>query len=744
MASTLACGFAKPQASFDSNPLTTPLNEETLMPCRYILTFSIFIAVAVSHASAQDDLNARLEKMVKEAVKKASGSVVQIVTQGGSDVVVTDPKKGTIFRKALGPTTGVIVGSDGYIITSTYNFINNPTTILVNLPDRTEPLIARKVANDKSRMLTLIKVDASALPVPPAVPKKDMQEGQWSIALGRTLDAKRGAPPSISLGVISARNRIWGKAIQTDAKVSPINYGGPLVDIYGNVQGIIIPASPFVEDVTAGFEWYDSGIGFAVPMEDVYAALPRLKLGKDLERGTLGINLKNQDLYAAVPEISGVLKGSTADRAKLQAGDIITEIDGQPITRLAQLKQILGAKYEGDKISLKFKRGIEEKSADDLVLLSTALVAAHPYMGVLPMRDDPALGMEIRYVFPGSPADTAGLKAGDRIVQFGGPSGNLFPFTGLKRGRAQLAEWLNGQVPGADVRVEVRRKDGGKTETVTLTLDQIPGSRPATDATVPEKLPQPASVKKGLAPLEQLNPAAKVPMVVDPKAKPDSGKPPKAGEPKAANAETGTFKRTTADGQNTYWVHVPKAYDANIAHALVVWLHPPGKFKEEDVDEFVDQWEEFAKDQHMILLMPLTLADSGWVPSDAAFVAEAMNAVIKDYAIDRSRVVTHGMGVGGQMAIYLGFTERDLVRGVATIGAVVTQVVGNARDKRLSFYLAGGAVDPVIKSIAESRVKLAEKSYPVIYREIPNRGREYFDELQLREVARWIDMLDRL
>jgi predicted esterase len=162
------------------------------------------------------------------------------------------------------------------------------------------------------------------------------------------------------------------------------------------------------------------------------------------------------------------------------------------------------------------------------------------------------------------------------------------------------------------------------------------------------------------------------------------------------------------------------------------------------VDDFVDLWEDFCRDNHLILLMPLTAHDSGWIPSDAAFVAEAMNAIAKDYAVDRQRIVTHGMGVGGQMAIYLGFTERDLVRGVATTGAVVTQVIGGPRDKRLSFYLAGGSVDPVIKSITESRAKLNAKNYPVIFREIPNRGREYLEEAQLREVVRWIDMLDRL
>ena len=86
--------------------------------------------------------------------------------------------------------------------------------------------------------------------------------------------------PSVSVGIVSALDRIWGKAIQTDAKVSPTNYGGPLVDLQGRVQGVLVPASPQAEGETAGFEWYDSGIGFAIPLEDVYAVLPRLQAGQ--------------------------------------------------------------------------------------------------------------------------------------------------------------------------------------------------------------------------------------------------------------------------------------------------------------------------------------------------------------------------------------------------------------------------------------------------------------------------------
>src|SRR5262249_43235839 len=159
-------------------------------------------------------LNDLYEKAGKDAAKMVGPSVVQIQTQGGSDMVVTSPK-GPVFRKALGPTTGVVVDPDGYIISSAFNFINNPTNIIVAVPGHAEPFLAKKIATDKSRMLTLLKIEKTGLPVPKFVPVKEMKVGQSSFALGRTLDLKaldisREHPPSISFGIISALNRIWG------------------------------------------------------------------------------------------------------------------------------------------------------------------------------------------------------------------------------------------------------------------------------------------------------------------------------------------------------------------------------------------------------------------------------------------------------------------------------------------------------------------------------------------------------
>src|ERR1019366_10334349 len=102
------------------------------MPRRFFFLTMLTLSLAASALHAQEDLNDLLEKMTKDAARKAAPSVVQIETRGGADIVVAGPK-GQVFRKALGPTTGVVVGADGYVITSAFNFLKSPTTILVRV-----------------------------------------------------------------------------------------------------------------------------------------------------------------------------------------------------------------------------------------------------------------------------------------------------------------------------------------------------------------------------------------------------------------------------------------------------------------------------------------------------------------------------------------------------------------------------------------------------------------------------------
>lgn len=692
------------------------------------LSFLALLGLALTAAVVRADLNEDYETVTREAVAKAAPSVVQIVTQGGTDLIVTDAK-GPAFRKALGPTTGLILSADGYIISSAFNFINEPKTILIEVPGRKEKFLAKKVATDKSRMLTLLKIEAKDLPVLEAVPKKELAVGQLSLALGRTLDVDQNNPPSVSVGIISALNRVWGRCLQTDAHTSPTNYGGPLIDVRGRVQGIIIPASPRGTDETAGFEWYDSGIGFAVPMHDVLAVLPKLKEGKDLKRGLLGVQMP-ADIYGSEPVVNGVSPNSAAAKAGLQKGDVLTEVEGQPVVSMAQVLHILGPKYEGDTIALKYRRGGKETVIKALELVGDLTMVANAYLGILPLRDDPKLGVEIRHVFPDSPAAKSGLKTGDRIVKYG-QGERLQPFSGKQRGQNELRSFLNSVQPAADIKLEVTRKDG-KTETVAVKLAALPGTGKDDKAELPDNVPDMASAKKAQAPLEQAGKKGGAPRKDD-----------KDGAKKDA-VETGLLKHTTANGNQSYYVHVHENYDPNVAQALLIWLHPPGKNKEADIQSLSEAWNELCKERHILIVAPLTDSENGWVPSDSRAVQEVIRDVLGRYTVDENRIVAHGMGVGGQMAIYLGFHARDLVRGVATTGAVATGVKDNIPTQRLAFFLVAGDRDPLAKAIADSVDDLRQHKLPVHYRAIMGQGRQYLTEEVLGELVRWIDILDRL
>ncbi|MBL8797998.1 MAG: PDZ domain-containing protein [Planctomycetia bacterium] len=687
-----------------------------MQPRAYLLSLAAvaFLAGGLRSARAQEDINDLYEKAAKAAVAKVAPSVVQIETTGGTDMIAVG-KQGMQVRKGVGPTTGVIVSGDGYVISSAFNFVNKPTAIFVTVPSHKERYVAKVVANDQTRMLTLLKIEANGLAVPQAAPVKDFKIGQTALALGRTLeradDRELTGLPSVSVGVLSALHRIWGKAVQTDAKVSPVNYGGPLVDITGKVIGILVPASPNDEGATAGLEWYDSGIGFAIPLEDINGALPRLRQGTDLRRGLLGITMQGGDKYALPATVSTVAPDSAAQKAGLKPGDEIIEVDGKPVQSQAQLLHATGGKYEGDTVNLKLKRGNETVEIKDMKLAGSLTAFPHAFLGVVPLRDDPDAGEEIRYVYPKSPADAAGLKSGDRITKIGLGAGPLQPFNG----RDQLTARLNTLQPATEVKLEVIRKADKKTETVTVKLGAL------VDA-LPDKLPELATMKRALE-------------------APKGGKAPPKQDKKA---ETGMLKRTNQTRDHEYFMYVPETYDPNVSHALLLWLHPVGKGKDKDLEDFQAAWKDICIDHNIILVMPKSDNENGWLGSESEAVVGIVQDVLGQYTIDRQRVVAHGMGIGGQMAYYLGFTARDLIRGVAATGAVMTSPVKETiPNQRLQFFVVAGGKDPLAKDIQESKNKLTTAKFSVVYREIPEMGHQYLDAKTLDDLVKWLDSLDR-
>ncbi|MGL6075752.1 MAG: PDZ domain-containing protein [Fimbriiglobus sp.] len=678
------------------------------------------------------DVNEANEKAMKAASEKVAPFIVKIETAGGREVI--GPAGPAAVRKGTGPTTGLIVAADGFIISSAFNFADKPSDIFVTVPGKPR-LVAKIVANDTTRMLTLLKVEAKDLPVPTAFPKKDLQIGQWSLALGRALDPDIGDAPSMSAGIISALGRIFGKTIQTDAKVSPVNYGGPLVAIDGRVMGVLVPASPRGETETTGVEWYDSGIGFAIPLEDVFAVLPKLKAGQDLKRGLMGITAKVQEDTYNLPAIIGAIsKDSAAEKAGLKSGDQVIELAGLPIANFSQVQHALGPKYAGDVLVVKVLRDGKEMTFDKVTLTAAVTSFAAPYLGVLPLRDDPEPGVEIRYVYPKSPAEVGGLKAGDRIMKTmpqGLPPGAEAP---PLAGRDSLAALVNAMPAGTELKFEVKRPGSDKALSLTVKLGTA-------NDDLPTAIPVPSSAKRALE--APKTPGPKLPKKEP--AKKEEKKDDKPAEEKKPEAiETGLLQRTNPAAGREYFVYVPENYDKNVAHGIIFWLHraKPGAKEGEDLKAI---FADFCEKHHFILVGPKSKNAEGWLPSETEEILQDLRTVIGTYTIDRSRVVAHGMGVGGQMAFYLGFNARDLIRGVATTGAALgTQPKEPVPGQPLAFFIVGGEQDPLIKTIAEAKPRLTEKKYPVIYRQLKDFGKEYLFDTTLEELKLWLDSLDKI
>ncbi|MCH8146861.1 MAG: trypsin-like peptidase domain-containing protein [Planctomycetes bacterium] len=256
---------------------------------------------------------------------------------------------GSRFVVSDGPTTGLVYRSDGYILSSSFNFVREPVLISVTLGDGRR-LAADLVARDQVRKIALLKVDATDLPEPEWVDPEQVSVGQWAIALGLGFGGDR---PSVTIGIVSALHRMKHNAIQTDAKLSPANYGGPLCDIHGRIMGLSVPMAQRPGEL-AGVEMYDSGIGFAVPKNRVDAIAEHLMTGHSFYRGWLGMQSDPHGSDGA--KIVKIASPSPLEEAGVQVGDVIVRAEGKPIRNLGQLVQAIYMLPAGETVHLGLER----------------------------------------------------------------------------------------------------------------------------------------------------------------------------------------------------------------------------------------------------------------------------------------------------------------------------------------------------------------------------------------------------
>ena len=627
-----------------------------------------------------DELETREQKAFQAAVAKVAPSVVRIETVGGLERV-----QGVLF--GTGPTTALVVDGQGYVVSSAFNFLNRPASILVRLPDGARKP-AELIATDHSRMLVLLKIHADEpLPVAAIAPQSEMRVGQWAIAVGRTFEAEK---PNLTVGILSALDRIWGKAIQTDAIVSPNNYGGPLVDIRGRVLGVIVPLSPQSADEVAGVEWYDSGIGFAIPAEHIQKILPRLKQGEDLYPGLLGIS------FAGSPQtgpavIAACHPNSPAAKAGLKTGDKIAEIEGRKIRRAIEVKSEISRRYAGDTIHVVVLRD-EKRMERALELVAKLEPYQHAFLGVLPLRAGAdKSGVAVRYVYPGSPAADAGIAPGDVLVSMAGK-----PIADA----AGLRERLSESTPEQQIEVEIRR--AGRPQQLKL---------------------QPGRLPEGLPPAEL------------PPARPEL----KAFE--RQRPEVGTVSLKIPELTNDIWAYVPEGYRPDVPHGVVVWLHAPGGF---DQHELLARWRALCDRFDLILLAPKAADPQRWEPMELELVDRLLDKVSATYNVDRARIVVSGQQGGGTMAYLAAFRNRELVRAVAAVDAVpLGRPPDNDPLHRLAVYTTTAKKSGNVRSIEQTVSKLREMKIPVTVKDLGENPRDLKAD-ELAELARWIDMLDRI
>ena len=302
---------------------------------------------------------------VSDAVQTAARHLVRIETIGGHE------KVGSEFARE-GTSTGILLDHEGYVLTAAFNFLHEPAAILLVLPDGTKK-VGEKIATDRLRMLTLLKANdfaGSETKMLSMRSKSSLRNGEHCIAVGKVFSAE----PNIALGIISGTDRVWGKAIQTDAAIGPNNYGGLLIDIEGNALGIPVPLSMNSPNVTAGAEMYDAGVGMAIPWEDAMALLPKLKGGQDLFPGSVGFGFNDNQTFVGEPMIAGVQPGSPAAKAGLKAGDRIVRIDGVPTLSALDVTKNLRLRYADETLTVVVQRD----GAELTVSLTTINLLGNP------------------------------------------------------------------------------------------------------------------------------------------------------------------------------------------------------------------------------------------------------------------------------------------------------------------------------------------------------------------------------
>ena len=254
-------------------------------------------------------------------------------------------------EKVFGAGSGFIVSPDGVILTNAH-VVRDASEVTVKLQDRRE-YRAKVLGSDPKTDVAVLKIDAKNLPVVPVGNTRNLQVGEWVLAIGSPF----GLESTVTAGVVSAKGRsLPGDSvpfIQTDVAVNPGNSGGPLFNTKGEVVGI----NSQIYSQTGGYQ----GLSFAIPIDVAVRIKDQIVATGKVQHAKLGVGLQDigQDFADSfkldTPDgalVSNVERGSAADKAGLKSGDVIRKVNGQPVITGGDLTAIVSVARPGDKLAL--------------------------------------------------------------------------------------------------------------------------------------------------------------------------------------------------------------------------------------------------------------------------------------------------------------------------------------------------------------------------------------------------------
>ena len=255
-----------------------------------------------------------------------------------------------------GVGSGFILTADGFVMTNAH-VVDGADEVLVTLTDKRE-FKAKIIGFDKRSDVAVVKIEATGLPAIKVGDVNRLKVGEWVMAIGSPF----GLENSVTAGIVSAKGRDTGDYlpfIQTDVAINPGNSGGPLINMRGEVVGI----NSQIYSRSGGF----MGISFAIPMDEAVRVSDQLRASGRVTRGRIGVQIDQvtkevaESIGLGKPQgalVRGVEVGSPAEKAGVEAGDIIIKFEGKAIEKSSDLPRMVGSVKPGTKSTLTvFRRG---------------------------------------------------------------------------------------------------------------------------------------------------------------------------------------------------------------------------------------------------------------------------------------------------------------------------------------------------------------------------------------------------